>query len=153
MTKKFYRTGPCGISLRLLKIPILFAHAQCDQIWWNFAPLDKVFKSLTVYSLFGKMLILLRQICDICGLIFIVTNGQILKNNLTIWSHCTRVNAMKLAFLQPSVRNKRTKLQTQFCAFTDLSGLLFFRYLPTYLVGSRKKLFKTFAAKRCGVGV
>ena len=43
---------------------------------------------LTVYLLFGKMLNLLWQICDIIGLIFIVGNGQILKNNLTIWSHC-----------------------------------------------------------------
>ena len=28
-----------------------------------------------------------RQICDIIGLIFIVSNGLILKNNLIIWSH------------------------------------------------------------------
>ena len=41
---------------------------------------------MTVYSLFGKMLSLLWQVSDIFGLIFIVTNGQILKN-LTIWSH------------------------------------------------------------------
>ena len=47
-------------------------------------------KILTVYFLFGKMLSLLRQICDIIGLIFIVANGQILKNNLTTWSHCWR---------------------------------------------------------------
>ena len=32
------------------------------------------------------MLSLLSQICDIIGLILIATNGQILKNNLTIWS-------------------------------------------------------------------
>ena len=42
----------------------------------------------TVYFWFGKMLSLIWQICDIIGLIFIVANGQILKNNLTIWSHC-----------------------------------------------------------------
>ena len=34
----------------------------------------------------GSCLIL--QICDIIGQIFIVTNGQKLKNNLIIWSHC-----------------------------------------------------------------
>ena len=28
------------------------------------------------------------QICDIIGLVFIVANGQIFKNKLTIWSHC-----------------------------------------------------------------
>ena len=33
---------------------------------------------------FGKILNLLWKICCIA-----VTNGQILKNNLTIWSHCT----------------------------------------------------------------
>ena len=41
---------------------------------------------LTVYFLFGKIC-LLWHICDINGLIFIVANVQILKNNLTIWSH------------------------------------------------------------------
>ena len=44
-------------------------------------------KILTVYFLFGKTLSILCQICDIIGLIFSVANGQILKNNLTIWSH------------------------------------------------------------------
>ena len=33
------------------------------------------------------MLSLFWQICDIIGLIFIVANSQILKINLTIWSH------------------------------------------------------------------
>ena len=41
-------------------------------------------KFLTVYFIFGKMLSLLWQICDIIGLISIVANGQTLKNNLTI---------------------------------------------------------------------
>ena len=43
---------------------------------------------LVVYLLFGKLMSLLWQICDIIGLIFIVANGPKLKNNLTIWSHC-----------------------------------------------------------------
>ena len=46
---------------------------------------------LRVYLLLGKMLSLLWQFCDIIGLIFIVENGQILKNNQTIWSHCFEV--------------------------------------------------------------
>ena len=29
------------------------------------------------------------QICDIIGLVFIVAKGQILKNKLAIWSHCS----------------------------------------------------------------
>ena len=34
------------------------------------------------------MLSILWQIGDIIGLVFIVGNGQISENNLTIWSHC-----------------------------------------------------------------
>ena len=47
-------------------------------------------KFLTVYFLVGKILSWLWQFCDIIGLIFIAANGQILKNNLTIWSQCFR---------------------------------------------------------------
>ena len=42
---------------------------------------------LSVYFLFGKMLRLLWRICYIVGLIFIVENGQIVKNSIDIWSH------------------------------------------------------------------
>ena len=59
-----------------------------SEIWRNFPNLAKKWQILTVYFLFGKMLSLLLQICDIIGLVFIAANGQILKNNLTIWSHC-----------------------------------------------------------------
>ena len=48
-------------------------------------------KFWVVYFLFGKMLNLLWRIFYIFGLIFIVENGQILKNYLTIWSHCTQL--------------------------------------------------------------
>ena len=44
-------------------------------------------KSLTIYFLFGKMLSPIWQNCDLIELIFIVANGQLLKNDLTIWSH------------------------------------------------------------------
>ena len=58
----------------------------------HFAKSLQVFgKFLTVYFLFGNMLSHLWQICDIIGLIFHFPNGQILKNNLTIWSHCLLV--------------------------------------------------------------
>ena len=70
---------------------------QCEQIWQNFATLAKIYvsgKFLMVYFLFGKMLSLLWQICYIIGLIFIVANGQILKNILTIWSHCYDVTSV-----------------------------------------------------------
>ena len=63
-------------------------------VWPDLAKSCKVVESLqvfgkflTVYFLFGKMLSVLWQICDIIGLIFNVVNGQIFKNNLTILSH------------------------------------------------------------------
>ena len=52
-------------------------------LWQKFTSLRQIFDSFFC----GKMLSLLGQICDIIGLILIDTNGQILKNNLTIWSH------------------------------------------------------------------
>ena len=45
-------------------------------------------KFLTVYFLIGIILSPPGQTCDIIWLIFIVANGQILKKNRTIWSHC-----------------------------------------------------------------
>ena len=45
-------------------------------------------KFLTVLFLLCKLLSLLWKIYDIFGLIFIAANGQILKNDLTIWPHC-----------------------------------------------------------------
>ena len=65
---------------------------QSDQIWQNFAALAKVYKYLANFwqfiSYFAKCWDFFGKFCDIIGLIFIVTNGQILKKNLTIWSHC-----------------------------------------------------------------
>ena len=45
------------------------------------SPLWQKYKSIQVFG----------QICDIIGLIIIVANGQILKNNLTTWSRCQTV--------------------------------------------------------------
>jgi len=47
----------------------------------------------------GKMLSQFWHICDILGLIFIVANGQILKNNLTIWSHWSGLMNILSVFL------------------------------------------------------
>ena len=52
-------------------------------------------KFWTVYFLFGKMFTLLWQIWYFIALIFIVVNGQILKNNLTIWSHWAAAGFVK----------------------------------------------------------
>ena len=43
---------------------------------------------LKVYLLFGKVVNPLWDNMYSLGQIFIVVNGQILKNNLAIWSHC-----------------------------------------------------------------
>ena len=74
-------------SYRLLKrekIDTIAIHcqSQIDNFLTHFFVIGKF---LTVYFLFGKMLSLLWQIWYIIGLIFIVANGQILKNNLTIY--------------------------------------------------------------------
>ena len=56
------------------------------------SPLMQKFTSLwqilTVYFVFYKILRLLWHICDIIRLIFNAANGQTLKNDLAIWSHC-----------------------------------------------------------------
>ena len=67
---------------------------QGDQIWQNFANLAKVNKSFANFWLFISCLAkcLLWKICDIIVLIGIVLNSQILKNNLTIWSHWSNNN-------------------------------------------------------------
>ena len=44
---------------------------------------------LRVYLVFGILLKLIWQILNAIGQIFIDVNGQKLKKNLTIWSHCT----------------------------------------------------------------
>ena len=53
-------------------------------LWQKFANICQIFDSL---RLIWQMMSILLHICDIIGLIFIAANGQILKNNLTIWSH------------------------------------------------------------------
>ena len=57
----------------------------------EFSPLRKIFKVLhnflRVYLLLGKILDWLWQISCAIGQVFIDINGQMLKNNLAIWSH------------------------------------------------------------------
>ena len=71
-------------------------------LWQKFTSLWQKFDSL---FLFGKMLSLLWQICDIVGLIFSVANGQIFKNNLTIWSHWVEQTDGHLLSLQKVIEN------------------------------------------------
>ena len=72
-------------------------------------PIELVMVSKSIshcFFLFGKMLSLLWQISDIIGLIFIVANGQILKNNLAIWSHCSYATLNVFMTLAPGTHFK-----------------------------------------------
>ena len=71
-----FRTSPSSVWPDLAKF-----HHFCKSL--------QVFgKLLTVYFLFGKMLSILWEICDIIELSITDANDQIWKNNQTIWSHC-----------------------------------------------------------------
>ena len=72
---------------------------KISPIWQNLTSLWQFFNSL---FLFFKMMGLLWQIWNILWIIFIVANGQILKNNLTIWSHCFLSEPQSFALLQHS---------------------------------------------------
>ena len=93
---QFNKTGTdhkniCKVCrLRVAYLKAVFALKRGPMVVWpdsakfcHFGKSLQVFGYfLTVYFLFGKILSLLWQNCDI-----IVGNGQTLKNNLTIWSH------------------------------------------------------------------
>ena len=74
-------------------------------LWPNFLIFVKWLK---VYSVFGKLLNLLWQNCNVFGQPFNVVYGQILKNNIATWSHCDnsrlisihliRTDTLKLSF-------------------------------------------------------
>ena len=113
--KMFYKIGPISLKQKVTSplclrnvvvvVDVVGGSTQCNNIqqhllrlqrivtrFGKILPLWQKFKSLwqflTAYFLFGKVLNLLWQICEIVGLIFIFANGQMLKNNLTLWSHC-----------------------------------------------------------------
>ena len=68
-------------------------------VWPDLAKVYKFLANFECFFLFGKMLSQFWHICDILGLIFIVANGQILKNNLTIWSHWSGLMNILSVFL------------------------------------------------------
>ena len=79
---------------RSLKYVYKLSDTQVVQLTFELAPVRPVLakfcqrgKFLMVYFLFGKMLSILRRICYIIQLIFVVSYGQNLKNNRNIWSH------------------------------------------------------------------
>ena len=100
---------------------------------------------MAVYFLFGKMLSLLCQIWYILGLCFVAANERILKNILTIWSHCfwvtplyikqqvvstsspssanvTNLRAVKLLY---RIKHKDWMLQVLLLDLTNQSALFF----------------------------
>ena len=77
-------------------------------------------KLFTVYLVFGNILNQLRQkLYVVIGPIFISVHGNILKNNLPIWSHCSQSllpnelelgsNEFSLTFYHASKKNILTK--------------------------------------------
>ena len=73
--------------LILLLLPVWPDLLLLLPVWPDLAKFRHFGKFFMVDFLFAKMLSLNWRICYIIGLNFIVTNGQILQKNLTIWSH------------------------------------------------------------------
>ena len=70
------------------KLRINLGHTnQCDQIWKIFVILNVFGNCLTIYLIFGKMLNFLWNFFNAIWHIFIVNNGQYVKNYVAIWSH------------------------------------------------------------------
>ena len=73
---------------------------QCDQIWRNFATWANVYEQVfgSLYLIWAKCWAYVGKRFDIIGLIFINANGQILKNNLTVWSHWLQLTELTKKF-------------------------------------------------------
>ena len=106
-----------------------FTVSQCDQMWRNLATLVKFKKSLTkffrVYLVFGKILQLLWQKCNAIGQVCTVTDGEIFKDNLAIWSHCSTDNTYSRGRIHVQLTSCLTGLDSvtllMFKLATDLS--------------------------------
>ena len=90
---------PATLSLMSRKGDVWTAWQICTilvlPVWPDLAKFCHFGKGLQVFgkkwrfiSDLAKWWTYFGKICDIIGLIFSVANGQILKNNRTIWSHC-----------------------------------------------------------------
>ena len=84
-----------AIFLVIIFFPVDY---RLGAVWPDLAKFRHFGKTLQVFGNFWqfishlhKMLCQLRQIYDIIGQIFIVANGQILKNNITIWPNWSLV--------------------------------------------------------------
>ena len=68
---------------------VLFTRKQCDQIWRNFATLAKNLKYWVILGGFIYCLANFGTTLASFGQMFVHVNGQMLKNNLATWSHCS----------------------------------------------------------------
>ena len=70
-------------------------------VWTNLAKFRPFVLFELVVIVFGKILNLLRYISCGLGQIFNVVNGQILKSNLDIWSHCAQARKCWFSIMYP----------------------------------------------------
>ena len=97
---KFFKLGKIGIKIQSISSvrELLWKYLmkpsadvttmdRTDSVTTLWKILQVFGKLLTVYFLFGKTVNLFWLFCFTYLIIFIVANGQILKHNLTLWSH------------------------------------------------------------------
>ena len=81
-----------NLICKISQVGLIHQHLRSDLA--KFHHFGKIFKVLgnfsTVHLLFGKILNLLWQILYTFGQFFFAVNGQMLKNNPAILSHCLR---------------------------------------------------------------
>ena len=85
-----------------------YKHRGFSSVWPDLAKFRHFCKILNVlvYLLFGKILDLLWETLYPIGQIFVDVNGQMLKNNLVIWSHWFASDSqpvVKIFLYKPSV--------------------------------------------------
>ena len=73
-----------------LRFSVSYPH--CLSVWPDLAKFRHFGKKIKSLANFGRFISYIgknpEHSCDIIGLNFLVANGQILKTNRTIWSHC-----------------------------------------------------------------
>ena len=75
----------------VIKILVEF---QCDLIWWSFSTMANFKSSANIYLVQANYGTYIVQFFA-TGSIFIAENGQLLANNLAIWSHWSYSTKMK----------------------------------------------------------
>ena len=104
----FHSSGDILIVLSLARYVYITISTATTAVWTDLAKFrysDNIFwifvKWLRVYSVFGKLLNLLWQNCNVFGQPFNVVYGQILKNNIATWSHCDNSRLISIHLIRP----------------------------------------------------